>query len=395
MPSTLAVLPCCRAVAICLPLALVACGASPPPPAAASSPAAAVVVADGWRADLAHDSDEGVWYAKVDKVVAAHGANEVVVTDDAGRLTVLTVYSGQWTAHSAVGDGQWLAPTRAADVDPRVPGAELYAAGKGGSLFRVTLRPQPFGKFTVEAREVAHAPGEEFHAVVAGDFAPGGQAELLLFGITGAVYAALADGESAFALRRVASVNGRVRDVAIASAAAGEPPVLYGASRSGELLALRHAPDGLAVEVALREDCGLGRVALAPGRGDVVYATRDDGVLLRCERAADGSWRRAAIFAGEQGLRGVAAGRFFADGREAVAVYGYDRTVHLVSRPPGGAFAAEALLRAPQKGHWLAVGELDGRNGTDELVATGFDGEVFVLARAAGYGLPGAALPPR
>jgi len=130
MPSTLAVLPCCRAVAICLPLALVACGASPPA-AAASSPAAAVVVADGWRADLAHDSDEGVWYAKVDKVVAAHGANEVVVTDDAGRFTLLTVYSGQWTAHSAVGDGQWLAPAHAADVDPRVPGAELYAAGKG------------------------------------------------------------------------------------------------------------------------------------------------------------------------------------------------------------------------------------------------------------------------
>ena len=102
-----------------------------PPAAAASAPAAAVVVADGWRADLAHDGDECVWYAKVDKVVAAHGANEVVVTDDAGRFTLLTVYSGQWTAHSAVGDGQWLAPAHAADVDPRVPGAELYAAGKG------------------------------------------------------------------------------------------------------------------------------------------------------------------------------------------------------------------------------------------------------------------------
>ncbi|MFN9706714.1 MAG: hypothetical protein ACK595_18075 [Planctomycetota bacterium] len=130
MPSTLAVLPCVRAVAICLPLALVACGASPPA-AAASAPAAAVVVADCWRADLAHDGDECVWYAKVDKVVAAHGANEVVVTDDAGRFTLLTVYSGQWTAHSAVGDGQWLAPAHAAEVAPRVPGAELYAAGKG------------------------------------------------------------------------------------------------------------------------------------------------------------------------------------------------------------------------------------------------------------------------
>ncbi len=395
MPPLFAVRPSRRAAAAFLPLLLVACQAPPAPAATAEAAAAAVVVADGWRADLAHDGDEGVWYAKVDKVVAAHGANEVVVTDDAGRFTLLTVYSGQWTAHSAVGDGQWLAPAHAADVDPRVPGAELYAAGKGGSLFRVTLRPQPFGKFSVEAREVAHAPGEEFHALVAGDFTPGGPAELLLFGISGAVYEALPDGEAAFALRRVASVNGRVRDVVVAPAAAGEPPVLYGASRSGELLALRHAPGGVAVEVALREDCGLGRVALAPGRDDVVYATRDDGVLVRCERGADGAWHRAAIFAGEQGLRGVAAGRFFADGREAVAVYGYDRTVHLVSRLPGGAFTAEALLRAPQKGHWLAVGELDGRNGTDELVATGFDGQVFVLARTAGHGLPGVALAPR
>ncbi|MFN9756571.1 MAG: hypothetical protein ACK58X_09170, partial [Planctomycetota bacterium] len=72
-----------------------------------------------------------------------------------------------------------------------------------------------------------------------------------------------------------------------------------------------------------------------------------------------------------------------------------DRTVHLVSRLPGGAFTAEALLRAPQKLHWLAVGELGGRNGTDELVATGFDGQVFVLARTAGHGLPGVALAPR
>ncbi|MFN6196781.1 MAG: hypothetical protein ACK5BN_23510, partial [Planctomycetota bacterium] len=219
-----AVRPSRRAAAAFLPLLLVACQAPPAPAATAEAAAAAVVVADGWRADLAHDGDEGVWYAKVDKVVAAHGANEVVVTDDAGRFTLLTVYSGQWTAHSAVGDGQWLAPAHAADVDPRVPGAELYAAGKGGSLFRVTLRPQPFGKFSVEAREVAHAPGEEFHALVAGDFTPGGPAELLLFGISGAVYEALPDGEAAFALRRVASVNGRVRDVVVAPAAAGEPP---------------------------------------------------------------------------------------------------------------------------------------------------------------------------
>jgi hypothetical protein len=39
------------------------------------------------------------------------------------------------------------------------------------------------------------------------------------------------------------------------------------------------------------------------------------------------------------------------------------------------------------KGHWLAAGELDGRNATDELVAAGYSGRVVLLARPPGYGL--------
>ena len=33
--------------------------------------------------------------------------------------------------------------------------------------------------------------------------------------------------------------------------------------------------------------------------------------------------------------------------------------------------------------------ELDGRNGTDELIATGFGAQVVLLSRPPGYGLPG------
>jgi hypothetical protein len=40
------------------------------------------------------------------------------------------------------------------------------------------------------------------------------------------------------------------------------------------------------------------------------------------------------------------------------------------------------------------VGELDGRNGTDELIATGFGADVVLLARPIGYGLAGAAVDP-
>ena len=101
-----------------------------------TTPSTPLPAGDGWRAERIHHSDGGVWYAHIDKVVDAHGANDVIAGDDKGRLLLLSVYSGQWTAHSVVGDGQWLAPTRPADVDPRVPGREIYAGGRSGTVHR-------------------------------------------------------------------------------------------------------------------------------------------------------------------------------------------------------------------------------------------------------------------
>ena len=364
------------------------------PSQAPTTVASPLPAGDGWRAERIHTSDGGVWYAHIDKVVDAFGANEVIAGDDKGRLLVLSVYSGQWTAHSVVGDGLWLCPTRSVDVDARVPGREIYAGGRAGSVHCITLRPQPFARVQLESVEIGHAAGEEFHAVVAGDFVPGGNDELLAFGITGAVFWLTPVGEGhTFTMRQVATVPGRVRDVAVLPGADGAPPLLYGVSRSGDLLAMRLSAGGLQHEVVLHEDCGLGRIAAARGRPGVLYVTRDDGVVVRVARDGDGRIGREVIFAGGQGLRGVASGRFFADDREAVAVYGYDRTVHLIHRDTSGPWQVATMLTTQQKGHWLAVGELDGRNGTDELVATGFDGDIVLLARPPGFGLPGAAVP--
>lgn len=348
----------------------------------------------GWRASSIHESETGVWYAHVDQVVDAFGQPEVICCDDAGNFKVLTVYSGQWTSNVVRCDGAWLAPTRPADVDPRVEGRELYAAGQNGTVHQVTMRGQPFARFTFEAREIGHAAGEEFHAVLAADLIPGGGDELLVFGITGAVYRLQPDdgADGGFEMQRVARLPGRVRDVAVLPAVAGTTPTVLGASRTGHLLAMRLSHDGMSFETVLREDCGIGRIALHT-REPIAYVTRDDGVLLRVDLAAGAA--RTAIYAGGQGLRGVAAGDFFADGREAVACYGYDRRVHMVTAPkdPGGRWQVETIFEAEQRGHWLTVGELDGRNGTDELVATGFDGQVVLLARPPGYANASVAVP--
>lgn len=355
--------------------------------------------AAGWQARLVHRGDAGVWYLHVAKVVPAYGQDEILAADDKGRLLVLSVYSGKWTATAVTPDGQWLAPTRPADVDPRVPGDEVYCGGKGGSVHRVTVRNLPFGKWALDTVEIGHVGGEEFHAMLAADVDPAAPGcELLAFGITGAAYQLQPSGDGdGFTMVRRCQLPGRVRDTVVLPAANGSAPWIVGASRSGDLVALRLGGGAPEVATWLHEDCGLGRIARGqpgPTERDVLYVTRDDGVLVRMARGADDRWSRAAIFAGPQGLRGVAAGRLFADGREAVAVYGYGREVHVVSRAAGAAWQAELIFAGAQQGHWLALGELDGRNGTDELVASGFGGDVVLLARPAGYGLPDAALAP-
>lgn len=356
--------------------------------------------AAGWRAALIHEATSGIWYAHVANVVDAYGQPEVICADDQGNLKVLSVYSGTWTTHQVNCEAAWLAPSLPADVDPRIEGHELYAAGRSGAVFQVTMRTQPAARFTLESREVGHVAGEEFHAVVAADLIPGGNAELLMFGITGAVYLLVPDAHGpGFDMRKVAQLPGRVRAVAVLPAVGDGPATMLGASRSGHLLQMQLNEAGaLRHQTILREDCGLGRITLGREHPDrmpgPVYVTRDDGVLLRITLGDNDALDRQIIYAGGQGLRGVAAGKFFTDDREAVAVCGYDRRVHMISKASDAAdYVVETILQDEQKGHWLTTGELDGRNSTDELIVTGFDGKVAMLSRPPGYGLQGVAVP--
>ena len=357
--------------------------------------------AEGWDAALIHRATGGVWYAFVDQAIEAFGAPEAIFADDDGRVTVLSVYSGKWTERPVNPNGQWLAPSRPADVDPRVPGKEIYAAGMAGNVHRIVVTEPRTNRYQLDSVEIAHVADEEFHCIVAADLIPEQPGdELLVFGLSGNVYRlapSLRDGDpgdSIFTLTRVAMLPGRVRDAVVIPQGRGAPH-LVGVSRSGHLLAMRLTPDGLEHEVLAREPMGLGRIARQEAtttRREALYATRDDGVVLRFELLADGVLREA-IFAGSQGPRGVAVGRFDEDPScESVAVFGYSRSVQMLTRRGEGPWNAQTIYTDADQGHWLTVGEVDGRNGTDELIATGFGGQVVLLARPPGYGLPGAAI---
>jgi hypothetical protein len=154
-------------------------------------------------------------------------------------------------------------------------------------------------------------------------------------------------------------------------------------SRAGELTV--HDANLENGVVALRVESGLGRVAV--GAGDVLYSISDDGVVWRSYEDG-GAWQSARIHVGSPGPRGIVAGRFTQPApREEIALFGYSTDVELLTRAADGSWSARTIFTDRDRGHWLRRAELDQRNGTDELVGSGYGGRVFVLARPPGYGL--------
>ncbi|MCC6409845.1 MAG: hypothetical protein IT453_22015 [Planctomycetes bacterium] len=376
--------------------------ASSAPP---STPAQAEIPLDGssgWDASLVLDQPGvGIWTVGVLKVFEQYGAREIVALDDLGRFHALWSYSGKWTPVSTVHDGKWLGGIVEADLDPRIDGDEFYTGSANGNLYQVTTPHETF----LDCRLIGVLPGHEIHTLVGGELdlahdgpeliaftrpgklvrlsarlggAPGGSAD----GITGA-----RDG---FDVTVLSELPGRVRDALVLPGGAS-PPEIVTAGRHGRVEVLRLDRDGPRWTTIHEVPMGVGRVALAPARAGgatVLYSTCDDGRVFRHEREGD-AWRNELIYAGPQGLRGIAAGRFDADANvETIAVFGYSKEVELLTRRAGG-WQRETLFVDRDKGHWLCAGELDGRNATDELVASGYSGRVVLLARPPGYGLPG------
>ncbi|MCB9891324.1 MAG: hypothetical protein H6833_06745 [Planctomycetes bacterium] len=350
--------------------------------------------AEGWRAHMVFDAGVGVWTVVAAKVHEQYGCPELIALDDRGRCTVLRSYSGKWTPESTITDGKWLAPTAVGSLHQAARTRSVYVGGASGRLWQ--LRPRTGGVF--DCRVLAEWNGEEVHTVVLGDIdttTPG--AELLVFLASGRVFRV--DSRSAedsdFDVRELESVPGRVREALLVKTGDGRTNVLA-VSRAGFLASLHLEGAKLATRFLAREPMGLGRIA-STMRGDelVLYVTRDDGVILRFAGDRDAiltgelDLTREIIYAGPQGPRGIACGHFHEDPAvESIAIFGYSKCVELLSREGEGPWSVTTIFEEIDKGHWLSTCEVDGRNGTDELVASGYAGRVVLLSRPPGFGLP-------
>jgi hypothetical protein len=367
-----------------------------PPPDPAKGEVTLPCEAEDWNASLIIDNgDTGIWTVDSFQVFEQYASPEVVGLDDRGRCHVLVSYSGKWTPLTRCGDGEWLGGLAHGDVDPRVPGAELYTGGRKGNVYQLL----PYAHGALDCRLISHLPGLEVHTMIAGDLDPRSKGpELLAFTRPGHLYRIAPTGPNGtFETVLLEVLPGRVRDALLLPPEAGRPRQIATVTRAGVLALLSFDGDGPHWRTLHSSPMGMGRLALGPvrdGAPTVLYSTLDDGRVLRHERIPDDDWSTETIYAGPQGLRGVAAGRFDADPTvETLAVFGYSREVKLLTRR-GARWETETLFRDREKGHWLAAAELDGRNGTQELIGSGYGGRIFLLKRPPGYGVDGVLTEP-
>jgi len=194
--------------------------------------------ADGWHASLVVDNGKtGIWTVKSCSVFPQYGAPEIVGLDDRGRSLVMVSYGGKWTANPVIEDGKWLGALSHGDVDPRVPGDELYTGGQNGNLYQVL--PHANGK--LDYRQIAAFPGLELHTTVAGDLdlrSPG--AELLLFTSPGRLYRISPTGaHGTFEATLLQELAGRVRDAVVLPPAGSGPAEIATVGRDGRVELLR------------------------------------------------------------------------------------------------------------------------------------------------------------
>jgi hypothetical protein len=378
-------------------------GAPPAPTAAPTGPTdpkdgeVVLPASGGWHASLVLDNGTtGIWTVGAYPLWESTAPLEVLGLDDKGVLQVLAPYSGRWTPFRTLSDGKWLGGLAHADVDPRVLGKEVYTGSQNGNVWQVV----PHGHGPVfDTRLLAHLPGFEVHTIVAGDLDPDvAGSEVLVFTRPGRLFQATPTGEhGSFEVKDLGEVPGRVRDAILLPLREGvRGTEIACVGHAGRLEVLRVVGGVPSFETAYEGDSGVGRVAMKEGSTAaslVLYTTRDDGIVMRHARDASGRFSTETIYLGSQGPRGVAAGPFDADPTvETVAVFGYSKWVELLRRGPSG-WTVERVFEDRDKGHWLASAELDGRNGTREILACGYGGRIVLLSRPPGYGRPGLAAP--
>lgn len=351
---------------------------------------AATVAGVSWRATVAYEGESPFERIRAVRWEAEDPLPQAVGVDQGGDVVIVRMRNGAPVAERIYRHGCELTGLVAADVDPAVPGAELYvggfAAGKGregtgGAVVQLIRDGSAY-----RARRVYEGDGY-VHAIEA---LPGLGAGLLVGDYAGRVATLTPTAAGPWTLRALhVEVDTdpevvKVKDLAlIAPRGGGAPTEAFAAYKKGRGVLVDLTGSAPARRL-LDETGGLSRAA--PDGDGGFYVTGYYGRVLRFVREDAGAaaeFRRLELHdEGEaSGLRGIVLGRFpTPDGDVApYAIHGFMRTVRLL-RPAFGAYDALSIFRDVERGHALEAADWVPGNDADEIFVGGYSERMTLLA---------------
>jgi len=367
--------------------------------ASGGAPAATARPDVRWEPVILWEGDAGFETVKSGRPDASDPNLQVVGVDQAGHV-VLAGYDGVTPRSRVIYDhGAELTGLAIDDVDPAVPGQEVYVGGyesgdgregKGGAVMQVVVGPS--GATT---RKV-FVPGNYVHSIaVAPPAAPGAPRRLVVSTYAGEVFVvtpAAGDGlwPSQVVYRDPPIGNlvpkdprPRIKDVAMLADPSGRPAYeLIAVSAGGSAVYADLDRPGITRDL-INEEGGFARITAVPDGS--AYACAYWGGVFHFVRDGAGGFRADVLTRDgkDSGLRGIVLGRFplpadAGGGVAEMAIFGYHALVRMLV-PRNGTYDMVTVFKDVERGHSLVAADMVPGNDADELVVTGYSKRLTLL----------------
>lgn len=344
-----------------------------------------------WKSTVLLDTGRKLQSVAVGELVGGKECAEIVALSEEGDGFCLAKSAGEWKSEKIIGGKGKLTGIEIADIDPGVPGNELYVGGEG-VIF--SLHRSIDGVWDI--RKIWEGPAF-VHGIASGDIDPrfAGN-ELAAVDYKGNVHCIRSEGDR-WTSEIVFTDSDKLKDVAVRDFLAlnkGDEIVCVGLSGKATLIWFDGAKwQHQAVWDGGRSNAGVGvnRIdagEIVPGHGLDIILGCDSGEIVMIHRKIGhpsqideeaAGWVQRRLFTDTDKIRGVAlADLDDASPGNEVAIFGYSKEIKLLTFE-GDRISATLIGKDSDKGHWLASGELVGPNRTAELVTVGYSGKVTLF----------------
>lgn len=273
-----------------------------------------------------------------------------------------------------------------ADLDPLLPGNELYlGGGDGGKGGEVLQAHKADGKWTV--RSIWKGDGFVHAFGILPPAREGGIRELVIPTYSGKIIALSPSGANLWAehlLHRESpegdSARLLLKDLVTGGAGGMNGRYVFFVSKAGRGVLLDADRPGFS-QVVHVEKGGIARVDMDPQ--GTIYGACNSGNVLKISREGE-AWRVDTLYRDINELRGVGCGRFpTRDGVNPLAIFGYSGFVRALF-PGFVGWDSHTLFRDIEKAHSLDVADVIPGNDADEILIGGYSGRLILLAAASG-----------